>query len=147
MKSKFCQNLQFAFPISIFHFHFSGLLRKSIKKPILDRMLIRVKESGSTGFSSGWQGCSLEQPCQPEENPVLPSSFTRINPICSQGTGGQNTPSCISIRPPPPPALGSRAPPAPSAPLPYRSGEARRPGVAPRETAPEAWTSSSVHYQ
>ena len=34
------------------------------------------------GFSEGWQGCSKgfpeEQPCQPEENPVLPDSFTQI---------------------------------------------------------------------
>ena len=32
------------------------------------------------GFSLGWQGCSsgnpLKQPCQPLENPVIPSSFT-----------------------------------------------------------------------
>ena len=34
------------------------------------------------GFSEGWQGCSKgnpeEQACQPEENPVLPDSFTQI---------------------------------------------------------------------
>ena len=37
-------------------------------------------------FSQGWQGCSeakpegnpKEQPCQPEENPILPNSFTQI---------------------------------------------------------------------
>ena len=41
------------------------------------------------GFSEGWQGCSVgfprpkpdgnpdKQPCQPEENPVLPYSFTQ----------------------------------------------------------------------
>ena len=41
-------------------------------------------------FSKGWQGCSegfqraepegnpKAQPCQPEENPVLPDSFTQI---------------------------------------------------------------------
>ena len=33
--------------------------------------LIRVKEEG-------WTGLSEEQPCQPEENPVHPDSFTRI---------------------------------------------------------------------
>ena len=53
--------------------------------------LIQVKEEGWTGISEGWQGCSEgfpegkakgnfeEQLCQPEENPVLPNSFTRIN--------------------------------------------------------------------
>ena len=42
------------------------------------------------GFSEGWQGCSegypegeargksRELPCEPEENPVLPKSFTQI---------------------------------------------------------------------
>ena len=40
--------------------------------------LIQVKEEGLTGFSKGWQGCSEEQPCQPEENSVHPDSFTRI---------------------------------------------------------------------
>ena len=34
------------------------------------------------GFSEGWQGCSEgnpeDQPCQPEENPVHPDSFTWI---------------------------------------------------------------------
>ena len=40
--------------------------------------LIWVKEEGRTGVSKGWQGCSEEQPCQPEENPVLPDSFTQI---------------------------------------------------------------------
>ena len=36
------------------------------------------KRGGRTGFSKGWQGCSEEQPCQPEENPILPDSFTQI---------------------------------------------------------------------
>ena len=44
--------------------------------------LILVKEEGRTGFSEGWQGCSEgngeEQPYQPEENPILPDSFTWI---------------------------------------------------------------------
>ena len=53
---------------------------------IYDIGLIQVKEEGWTGFSEGWQGCSEgfpegnpeEQPCQLEENPVLPDSFTQI---------------------------------------------------------------------
>ena len=57
----------------------------TLKNRVGNRMSIWVKESGRTGFSLGWQGCSLgfpsEQPCQPSENPVLPSSFTQINPI------------------------------------------------------------------
>ena len=44
--------------------------------------LIQIKEAGWTGFYEGWQGCSeenpKEQPCQPEENPVFPDSFTWI---------------------------------------------------------------------
>ena len=32
------------------------------------------------GFFKGWQGCS-EQPSQPSENPVHPSSLTWINPL------------------------------------------------------------------
>ena len=47
---------------------------------ILWNGLIQVKEEGRAGFSVGWQGCSKgfpkEEPCQPEENPVLPNSFT-----------------------------------------------------------------------
>ena len=31
-------------------------------------------------------GNPLEQPCQPSENPVHPSSFTWINPIYRQNT-------------------------------------------------------------
>ena len=31
-------------------------------------------------------GNPLEQPCQPLENPVHPSSFTQITPICSLGS-------------------------------------------------------------
>ena len=56
------------------------------RKPIWNRMYIRVKELGRTGFSSGWQGCSSGSwgapPCHPLENPIHPFSFTRINPIC-----------------------------------------------------------------
>ena len=41
---------------------------------------LAVKEEGWTGFSKCWQGSSEgnheEQPCQPEENPVHPDSFT-----------------------------------------------------------------------
>ena len=40
------------------------------------------------GFSSSWQGCSWgflsEQPCQPLENPVHPSSCNQIYPIWFQ---------------------------------------------------------------
>ena len=38
--------------------------------------LIWVKEKERTGFSEG-KGNSEEQPCQPEENSVLPDSFTQ----------------------------------------------------------------------
>ena len=41
-----------------------------------------------TRFSKGWKGCSQgnpdEQPSQPSENPVPPSSFTPMNPILQQ---------------------------------------------------------------
>ena len=34
------------------------------------------------GFSKGWQGCSegnpQEQPCQPAENPILPTFLLRL---------------------------------------------------------------------
>ena len=60
----------------------------------LKKMLIQVQESGWTGFFLGLAGLLLgislwlcpmeipwEQPCQPSENPVHPSSFTWINPF------------------------------------------------------------------
>ena len=32
------------------------------------------------GFPEGWQGCSEELPCHPEENPVHPNSLFCIGP-------------------------------------------------------------------
>ena len=60
---------------------------------IWNRMKIRVKESGRTGFPRAGKAapcdfhCALpsenpsEQPCQSSDNPVRPFSFTWINPI------------------------------------------------------------------
>ena len=62
------------------------------KKPILNRIKIWVKDSGRTGFPRPGRAAPRdfpwglpsknfsEQPCQPSENPVHPTSFTPINP-------------------------------------------------------------------
>ena len=43
-------------------------------------LVCQLIESVWTGFSFGFQGCS-KQPCQPSENPVSRSSFTKTSPL------------------------------------------------------------------